>query len=78
MLDLLTGGGGILAMLGAAVIALLGAWLHGRSKGKAAVEAKVLRERQEARFKADKVEAAVDARDPSTNRERLKQWHSES
>lgn len=78
MIDLLFNPTGLLAGIGALLAALIGAWLHGRSKGREAEQAKHLRDRLAAREAADDIEDAIAGRSPEENRERLGQWSGKS
>lgn len=74
ILGLFTGGGGTLAIIGAALAGLAGLWFHGKRSGRKSERAKQDAERRKARTEADKIDQAVAGNSPDENRKKLKRW----
>lgn len=77
ILSLLTGGNSIFVWLGAAFLAVFGAWSRGRTTGARAERDKQAADRLEAMTEAQRVDEAVAGRDAATNRERMRRWGGE-
>ena len=66
----------LVAGLGGALIAMLGAWLAGRAKGRRIEQARQAAARRRNRKTRRKVEATVAGRSDDENRSRLGKWSS--
>lgn len=64
----------ILAIVGAAIVAMLGVFFKGQSAGANKERVKQAEERQKARDVADQVENDVGTIPPDKQREELKKW----
>ncbi len=64
----------LVAGLGGALIAMLGAWLAGRAKGRRIEQAKQAAARRRNQKTWRKVEATVAGRTDDKNRKRLRRW----
>lgn len=64
----------ILAIVGAAIVALLGVFFKGQSAGANKERVKQAEERQKARDVADQVDNDIGAVPPGKQREELKTW----
>ncbi len=67
-------GNKLIAGLIASGVAIFGAWLHGRSKGKAGERKRQDRERKKVNRKIDKVEDRVAGQSADESRDQLKRW----
>ncbi len=67
-------GNKFIATIIASGIAILGAWMHGRRKGKAAERQRQNRARQKTNRNIDKIEEGIAGWSPDDIRKRLKKW----
>jgi hypothetical protein len=67
-------GGGLLAVLGGAALAVTAAYAKGRLSGRRSERDRQAREEWKARDMADEIDDAVAGRSPGENRERLSRW----
>lgn len=77
LLSLLTGGNGLLLGLGAALVAVFGAFMKGRLSGAKAERAKQAEAEQKARDVYDEVQSDVGVMTPEQRRKALKTWSRE-
>lgn len=74
LLSLVSGGGGIFAVIAAIIAAIGAAYLKGKASGTSAERIKQSARDAEAMTEAQKIDEAVAGNAPIDNREALKRW----